>query len=75
MIVVHENVSAYIPTKPMECPKCGYKRAFDVPVAACVRLSRRGRPPPEELADIALLKCKKCGHTVGITVEQGKSIN
>jgi len=64
MIFVHENVAVYTATKPMECPKCGYKRAFDVPVGACVRKAKRGRPPP----NIVFLKCKKCGEKVGISM-------
>lgn len=71
MIVVHENMADYAATKPMECPKCGYKRAFDVPEGAVVRKSRRGKPPPGASADIVLLKCKKCGHPVGVSTERG----
>ena len=66
MIVVHEHLSKDTATKPMECPKCENKRAFDVPVGACVRKAKRGRPPP----DVVILKCKKCGHRVGISTEQ-----
>ena len=69
MIIVHETVAVNTATKPMGCPKCGYKRAFDVSAGACVRKARRGMPPPGPMDDLALLKCKKCGHSVGITVE------
>ena len=69
MIIVYEIAEAKTATKPMECPTCGYKRAFDVSAGACVRKAKRGRSPPELAADLALLKCKKCGHSVGITVE------
>ena len=68
MVYVHENVSIYTAIKPMECPKCKYKKAFHVPVGACVRKSRRGKPPGRD-ADIALLKCKKCGNQLGISTE------
>ena len=70
MIVVHEDVAVYKATKPMECPKCGYRRAFDVPSGACVRRFQRGKVPPGQLTDIALLKCRKCGRKVGISVER-----
>jgi len=63
MILIHENVAVYSATKPMGCIKCGYKRAFDVPVGIPVRKAKRGKPP---LA-VALLKCKKCGNQVGIS--------
>jgi DNA-directed RNA polymerase subunit RPC12/RpoP len=69
MIYVHEDVAEYRTTKPMECPKCGYKRAFDVPAAACVRKSRRGQAPAEDEGDIVILKCKKCGKPLGLTIE------
>ena len=67
MIIVHENVNASA-TRPMGCPNCNYKRAFAVPAGACVRKSKRGKPRDLQ-TDIALLKCKKCGNTVGISME------
>ena len=70
MLVVHENVTEYKATKPMECPKCGYKRSFDVPEGTCVRKSKRGKPPPGKQTDMVLLKCRKCGHSVGVSSEQ-----
>lgn len=71
MIVVHENVGTYAVTKPMNCPRCGHKRTFDVPREACVRKSKRGKPPIEDRADIVLLKCRKCGHSLGVSTERG----
>jgi len=68
MIMVYEDLSVLTATKPMECPNCGYKRNFDVPVGACVRKSRRGKPSGM-YTDMVLLKCKKCGHSVGISTE------
>ena len=67
MIIVHENVDTY-ETKPLGCPRCNYNRAFAVPAGACVRKSKRGNPP-EQQANIVLLKCKKCGKQVGISTE------
>ena len=69
MIFVHDNVSSYKTTKPTECPICGFKRAFDVPVRATVSKAKRGRPPPEQENDIAFIKCKKCGNPVGISMD------
>ena len=71
MIVIHENVALNIAIKPMECPRCGYQRNFDVPEGTCVRKSKRGKPPPILQTDIVLLKCRKCGHAVGISSERG----
>jgi DNA-directed RNA polymerase subunit RPC12/RpoP len=70
MIMVHEDIAAYVvETKPMECPLCGNKRAFDVPKSACVRRAKRGKAPPFAESDAVILKCKKCGKAVGLTIE------
>jgi hypothetical protein len=71
MISVHENVPKYKTTKPVECPSCTNKRAFDVPVEARVRSSRRGGPPPESSDNYIILKCKKCNNRVGVSMEHG----
>jgi DNA-directed RNA polymerase subunit RPC12/RpoP len=68
MITVHTEIAENMATKPMECPCCGFKRAFDVPSAACVRKSKRGKPPPGLEGDLAIFKCKKCGHPIGVSV-------
>jgi len=65
MILIHENVAANAATKPMGCPTCGYKRAFDVPLTASVRKAKRVALPQ----DAVLLKCKKCGVKVGVSTE------
>ena len=70
MLVVHENVAEYKATKPMDCPKCGCKRSFDVTEGTFVRKSKRGRPPSSKHTDMVFLKCKKCGHLLGISLEQ-----
>ena len=70
MIVVHKDAPKLKMTKPIKCPLCGYKRAFNVPKNACVRTSERGIPPPDSDEDIAFLKCKNCGNQIGITMEK-----
>ena len=69
MLVVHENVTEYKATKPMKCPNCGCNRNFDVPAGTFVRKSKRGKPPPGQNADIILLKCRKCGQSLGVSSE------
>jgi len=69
MLTVHLHITENIPTKPMECPNCGFKRLFDVPKDTCVRKARRGLPPIFLGVDFAILKCKKCGHGIGVSIE------
>ena len=68
MLTIHMQLADNLLTKPMECSNCGYKRAFDVPEMAYVRTSRRGKPPPEISADMAIIKCRKCGHPIGVSI-------
>lgn len=70
MIFIHKDVSNIKATKPIVCPNCGNKRTFDVPAGAIVRKSKRGRPPPDSANDVVLIKCKKCDHQFGISIEQ-----
>ena len=70
MIIIHENLAANTKMKPMRCPKCGYRRVIDISYGACVRKSRRGNPSLMKLTDMAFFKCKKCGHSVGISIEK-----
>jgi DNA-directed RNA polymerase subunit RPC12/RpoP len=69
MILIHKDVSSHEATKPVECPVCGAKRAFDVPRQARVRTARRGKPPPGADSDMAFVKCKNCKCQIGISME------
>ena len=65
MIFVYENVVIGSARKPIECVKCGYKRIFDVPDGVCVRKAKHSTP----VSNVILLKCKKCGSQIGISME------
>jgi DNA-directed RNA polymerase subunit RPC12/RpoP len=66
MIIISEVLAASAAMRPVKCPKCGHRRVFEAPAGACVRKSRRGKPPHEPAF---ILTCKRCGQAVGISFE------
>ncbi len=69
MIVICEGTPAEKFSKPVICPKCQRGRVGSVPKWSKTGISRRGRPPPHEMADCLFVRCPICGSYVSLTIE------
>ena len=61
MIIIHESTAAQNSDKPITCPKCKRGRLGNTAIESEPILSRRGKPPKNELYEYVQVKCPVCG--------------